>query len=201
MTEKKMAMVVDLAACIDCSACVVACKREYDVPTGEFNTFVESWDVGSYPQVSRAALPKLCNHCVDAPCVAACPTDASYFADDGTVQIDEGLCIGCRACIEACPFDMRWMHPQDNVARKCSLCHHRTQAGLLPVCVSTCPTHARVYGDLNDPDSEAAALMARGGVPILPELEIDTHVYYVGLEQTTGPEKTSATEKGGKVLA
>ena len=109
MNEKKLGMLIDLSLCIGCNACTVACKRENDVPLGAFNTWIESFDVERPDgRIARANVPKQCNHCADAPCVKVCPTGASYRAEDGTVQIDPDKCIGCKYCMAACPYQVRY---------------------------------------------------------------------------------------------
>lgn len=104
MAEKKYGMLIDLSLCIGCNACAIICREENDTPLTKFNTWVESWDVerpDSY--IARANVPKQCNHCDNPACVSVCPTGASYKAEDGTVQIDESRCIGCKYCMAACP--------------------------------------------------------------------------------------------------
>ncbi len=193
---KRYGMVIDLRKCVGCHACTVACKMENDVPQNCFNTWVEEWDCGTYPNVSRAKLPKLCNHCVDAPCVEACPVEATFAIEGGSIVVDEEKCIGCKACVAACPYDARYMTP-NNKAGKCNFCIGRCEAGLMPECVSTCVSHARVFGDLNDPDSEVSKLIATKDFNILKEdLGLDVSVYYIGLKEI-GPESPDRF-KGGK---
>ena len=138
MSEKRLGMLIDLSLCIGCNACVVACKRENDVPLTKFNTWIESFDVERPDgRIARANVPKQCNHCEDAPCVKVCPTGASYKAEDGTVQVDMEKCIGCKYCMAACPYQVRYQLDSGEV-QKCTFCHHRTTEGMLPMCVSTC---------------------------------------------------------------
>ena len=130
MNEKKLGTPIDLSLCIGCNACTVACKRENDVPLGAFNTWIESFDVERPDgRIARANVPKQCNHCADAPCVKVCPTGASYRAEDGTVQIDQDRCIGCKYCMAACPYQVRYQVETGEV-QKCTFCHHRTGVGL-----------------------------------------------------------------------
>ena len=191
-------MVVDLALCIGCNACVVACKMENDTPQDCFNTRIESWDVGEYPTVARANMPRQCGHCENAPCISVCPTGASYRADDGTVLIDYDKCIGCKYCMAACPYQSRWVDPEQGHVDKCTFCSHRTANGLLPACVSSCITHARLFGDLNDPESDVAKKMAScNAETYLDELGLNPKVRYVGLSQTLGLKRASVTHQGG----
>ena len=132
----RLGMLIDLARCIGCNACAVACKMENETPTGKFNTWIESWDVkDENGYIRRANVPKQCNHCDNPVCVEVCPTEASYIAEDGTVQVDFEKCIGCQACITACPYQVRWLDEESNTVHKCTFCHHRTTNGMLPACV------------------------------------------------------------------
>ena len=200
MSEQRLGMVVDLALCIGCNACAVACKQENDVPLTKFNTWVESWDVDG-GRISRANLPKLCNHCENPTCVSVCPTGASYIADDGTVQIDVNKCIGCKYCMAACPFGVRYTNDETGDVHKCTFCHHRTANGLLPACVSTCVTRARYFGDLDDPLSDIAKKVADvGGEALYDDLGLNPSVLYVGLSQVESMPATSAIHSGGNVV-
>lgn len=203
MAEKKLGMLIDLALCIGCNACAVACKLEHDVPRGEFNTWIESWDADDNGHVTRAHLPKLCNHCDTPACVEACPTEASFVAEDGSVQIDAGACIGCKSCVSACPYEMRYMIEDVSIAGKCTLCHHRTEHGLVPECVDTCLTGARIFGNLADPESDISKRLseAGGGEALLEELNMNPKVHYIGLSTTLSCKRVSAIHKGGNVLA
>ncbi len=202
MNEERLGMLLDLSVCVGCNACVVACKEENNIPLGKRNTWIESWDVLSDDGVRRANVPKLCNHCEDAPCVQVCPTGASFFAENGTVQVDADKCIGCKYCMAACPYSVRWCDEETGVVHKCTFCHHRTENGLAPACVSTCITGARVFGDMNDPESEISKRLAEanGGDVLLADLGLDTSVRYVGLAETESMQVASAVHRGGKVF-
>ena len=202
MSERRLGMVVDLALCIGCNACAVACKQENDVPLTKFNTWVESWDVDDGGRIRRANLPKLCNHCANPACVHVCPTGASYVDADGSVQIDTGKCIGCKYCMAACPYGVRYLVEETGDVHKCTFCHHRSSNGLLPACVGTCVTKARVFGDLNDPDSDVSKLLAEagGGEVLLADMGMEPSVRYVDLEETMALKRVSAVHKGGNVL-
>lgn len=178
--------VLDQTKCIGCHACTTACKSENEVPLGVTRTFVKSADVGVFPQVRRAFQVTRCNQCSDAPCVAACPTQAMYRRDDGIVDFDKSICIGCKACMAACPYDAIFINPDDHSAEKCNLCAHRLDVGLEPACVTVCPTEAILVGDLNDPTSTVANLVQRGPVAVRrPEKGTEPNVFYRGADRST----------------
>ena len=143
--------VIDQQRCIGCHACTVACKAENDVPLGVNRTFVKEVEVGAYPQTTRAFQVTRCNQCEDAPCTTVCPTRAMYRRPDGIVDFDRSICIGCKACLNACPYDAIYIDPVSNSAEKCNFCAHRIDRGLEPACVSVCPTEAIIVGDRNRP--------------------------------------------------
>jgi Fe-S-cluster-containing dehydrogenase component len=164
--SKKLAMVIDSAVCIDCKACMVACKVENKVPEGYWRNWVKQQmpfpeAVIDDPKSARLHFqPGNCMHCDEATCVQACPTGATYRNPaDNTIQVDKKLCIGCGSCIPACPYGARYRHPEQRVVDKCDFCAARRQRGEAPACVVTCPTKARVFGDLNDPVSDATRLL------------------------------------------
>ncbi len=195
---KRYGMVIDLRKCVGCHACTIACKMENATPASCFNTWVEEWDVGEYPNVSRAKLPKLCNHCTDAPCVPVCPVEATYAVDGGMVVVDKEKCIGCGLCMTACPYDARYMGADQKVG-KCTLCIQRVNAGLAPECVSTCISHSRYFGDLNDPNSEVAKMMKENNCQGLQEeLGLGLSVVYIGLEELLQKGVPEVVFKGGK---
>ena len=202
MSDKRLGMLIDLSVCIGCNACTVACRQENETPLTKFNTWVESWDAGIDGRVTRANLPKLCTHCANPACVKVCPTGASYQAEDGTVQVDPERCIGCKYCMAACPYQVRYQLESGEVD-KCTFCHHRTTEGLLPACVSTCVTTSRMFGDLNDPDSDISKKLAAAGDKakgLMEDRGMEPRVYYIGLDETLGAEQLSAVHKGGNVL-
>jgi tetrathionate reductase subunit B len=200
-------MVVDLRRCIGCQACVVACKSENNVPPGVFRTWVQVVETGSMlrdplgpivtkagrftPSVRRSALPRLCNHCDNPPCVVVCPVQATFKRADGAVLIDYTKCIGCGVCIQACPYDARYFSTVQETADKCTFCVHRLDRGLLPACVTSCVARARVFGDLNDPDSAVAQLLAKYPTSrLLLEEGTDPQIFYIDLN---GDLQTGAT--------
>jgi Fe-S-cluster-containing dehydrogenase component/formate-dependent nitrite reductase membrane component NrfD len=152
--------VIDNRKCIGCHACTVACKAEHDVPIGVNRTWVKYVEKGEYPNTQRLFSVMRCNHCADAPCVTICPTQALFTRKDGIVDFDGRRCIGCKACTQACPYDAIYIDPDTHTAAKCNYCAHRVDVGLEPACVIVCPEHAIVSGDLDDPSSEIAQLIA-----------------------------------------
>lgn len=164
-------MLIDLTRCIGCDACTVACKQENGTPMDVFFARVLNVEAGRYPDVKRLYIPVLCNHCEDPACLKACPNKAIVKRQDGIVLIDQDRCRGTGACVSACPYGNiilreadSWYLNQDEayerdyvkprlhrgVARKCTYCAHRVDEGLDPACVVACPTHARIFGDMDD---------------------------------------------------
>jgi Fe-S-cluster-containing dehydrogenase component len=151
-------MAVDTRRCVGCHACVIACKEENRVPPGAFRDWITTETKGVFPNLTQEIRSERCNHCSKPPCVRVCPTGASHVGAGGTVLVGHGKCTGCSACIAACPYDARLIHPQGYVD-KCTFCLHRVERGRLPACVESCPTHALAFGDLGDPRSEVARLL------------------------------------------
>lgn len=150
------AIVTDLNRCVGCLGCTVACKVVNDVPIGKFwNKTVRigplpKFEGAQFPDVEMTFLTLSCQHCQNAPCVEVCPTGASVKLEDGTVQIDQDQCIGCGACLPACPYNARYIDERTNVAAKCTLCHEKLERGELPQCVTQCGGRARYFGDLDE---------------------------------------------------
>lgn len=180
------AKVIDHTRCIGCHACTTACKSENDVPLSVNRTYVKYVDVGTFPTVRRAFQVTRCNQCEDAPCVTACPTAAMYRRPDGIVDFDKAICIGCKACIAACPYDAIFINPQDHSAEKCNFCAHRLDLGLEPACVIVCPTEAILVGDLRDPSSRVARIVEQEPVAVRrPEKETRPKLFYKGAHLAT----------------
>lgn len=167
-------MAVDLNKCVGCSACMVACKAENEVPDNVFRLTVFELEVGSFPEVKTEFRHDQCRHCENAPCVSVCPTRASYTDDKGFVRINYSKCIGCKACMVACPYDARFINPEGGYADKCTFCLHRVEEDREPSCVKTCPTSARIFGDLNDPNTEISQALKSNRVSV-PKEEAGTH--------------------------
>ena len=157
----RLTMLVDLQRCIGCWSCNVACKQENDVPPGVFrNELFTVGPFGEYPDVKSYFLPRPCMHCEDAACVKACPTGASYQRGDGLVLIDADKCIVCGYCAWACPYGARQVNEVAQRMEGCTMCAHRIDEGLDPACVHHCMGKARMFGDLDDPDSEISKYLA-----------------------------------------
>lgn len=188
MTTKRLTMIIDVTRCIGCHTCAVACKIENDLPEGVWWNRVKTIGgpapdspAGVYPQLRMASLTIACQHCEHPPCVPVCPTGATYKRDaDGIVLVDYDKCIGCGACVQACPYDgvrtrnaaeptYTLYHPvggagvqpqQGGTVTKCTFCVHRVERGLTPACIDVCPTRARFFGDANDPTSQVSQILA-----------------------------------------
>ena len=185
-TAPKWAKVIDHTRCIGCHACTTACKSENSVPLGVTRTYVKYVDVGRFPSARRAFQVTRCNQCEDAPCVTACPTAAMHKRPDGIVDFDKSICIGCKACIAACPYDAIFINPDDHSAEKCNFCAHRLDVGLEPACVVVCPTEALLVGDMNDPLSRLSGYVDRDAVSVRkPEKETRPKLFYKGAHQAT----------------
>ena len=194
----KWAKVIDHTKCIGCHACSTACKSENQVPLSVNRTYVKYADVGVFPQARRAFQVTRCNQCEDAPCTFACPTAAMYTRSDGIVDFDKSICIGCKACIAACPYDAIFINPEDHSAEKCNFCAHRIDLGLEPACVIVCPTEAILIGDLNDPTSEVAHIVGREPVVVRrPEKETHPKLFYKGAHQATLDPLAAQRPEGG----
>ncbi len=206
--ENNYAMAVDISKCIGCGRCANACKLENHVPIGPhtMRTWVERYVIPSegevvvdspnggidgFPDQQLDAhilrtfyVPKLCNHCANPPCVQVCPVGATFQTKDGVVLVDEKYCVGCRYCIQACPYGARYMHPEKNVADKCTFCYHRISKGMLPACVEVCPTQARVFGDLKKRSSPIHHFLRFNPIRTLkPELNTRPKVFYANADQ------------------
>ena len=175
------AMVIDLEKCIGCEACILACIYENNVPyKAGTRTSMNRIVTGEYPNVSIHYMHRICQHCENAACVTVCPTGASYRTKEGVVLIDYDLCIGCKYCMVACPYKARYIHPERRAPDKCTWCIHRVKEGKLPACVETCPTGARMFGDLDDPESDVAKIVnSNKAFPIGSEYGTKPRVYYV----------------------
>ncbi|OCC16392.1 Tetrathionate reductase subunit B [Dissulfuribacter thermophilus] len=156
---------------------------ENQVPFTHFRTIVSTYEIDTDGIAQRATLPRLCNHCENPPCVQVCPTQATYQRPDGIVVVDNTVCVGCGYCIQACPYDARFINPQTRTADKCNFCIQRVDAGLLTACVETCVGGARIFGDLNDSDSDISRLLREYPTQVLkPAMGTNPRVFYIGLE-------------------
>jgi tetrathionate reductase subunit B len=219
-TAPRWVMIMDLRKCTGCRACTVACKSEFNTPLGRFRAVIQQAEYGAFPETKKGFLPLMCNHCAGLeesklpPCVMACPEyptgkreyatadgqvigydhGATYKRPDGMILVDNSLCIGCGACIEACPYGVRSFQPhvqagkdpEKNGIEKCSMCEHRVDQGIAPSCVNTCVGRARIFGDINDPDSEVSKLAKewnllekREETTLLPDQGTNPQVFYI----------------------
>lgn len=203
--EHDYAFVVDVNRCIGCGQCVRACSIENEVPEGQYRTWIERYvvtpegvhvdspDGGMYgfdevdetlagEAINTFFVPKLCNHCAQAPCIQVCPVGATYRSPEGFVLVDPEHCIGCSYCVQACPYGVRFINSEKRIADKCTWCYHRVSRGKLPACVTVCPTSARLFGDLNDPQSEVARVLQEDNWDVLkPEQHTKSMCLYLGL--------------------
>jgi Fe-S-cluster-containing dehydrogenase component/formate-dependent nitrite reductase membrane component NrfD len=172
--------IIDNRKCIGCHACTVACKQEHDLPIGVNRTWVKYVEKGEFPSTRRIFSVQRCNHCANAPCVEICPVTALWQRKDGIVDFSGERCIGCKACMQACPYDAIYIHPDDLTAAKCNYCAHRVEVGLAPPCVNVCPEHAIIAGDMEDPTTEISRMLSRHQVQVRkPEKGTLPKVFYI----------------------
>jgi len=194
---------IDISKCIGCGLCARACKVENHVPEEPFyfRTWVEQYTVlndgtikvespnGGIDGLNQSVadedvfktffVPKMCNHCAKSPCTQVCPVGATFESPDGVALIDEKYCIGCSYCVQACPYGCRYIHPEKKTADKCTLCYHRIKDGLDPACMEICPTSARIYGDLNDKESDLVRYLKENNTQVLkPHLNTGAKLFY-----------------------
>jgi Fe-S-cluster-containing dehydrogenase component/formate-dependent nitrite reductase membrane component NrfD len=182
----RLGFLIDQRRCIGCHACTVACKQEQEVPLGVFRTWVKYIEKGAFPNTRRHFTVLRCNHCDDAPCTKICPTTALYRRDDGIIDFDTSRCIGCKSCMQACPYDALYIDPVEHTAQKCNFCAHRVDAGLKPACEIVCPETAIISGDLDDPESSIARLIAREPVHVRkPEQGTQPKLFYINADALT----------------
>lgn len=207
--EHWWAMALDIEKCIGCGGCVSACKAEnnvslepfyfrtwverYHVPEGDIeHPVVDSPNGGfdGFPERYREGdgsknffVPKLCNHCAHSPCVQVCPVGATFESPDGVVLVDKSYCLGCRYCVQACPYGCRYIDPRTHTVDKCNLCYHRITKGQTTACCEVCPTGARALGDLKDPKDPIHEFLRDHKIQILkPQMATGAKVYYNGLD-------------------
>ena len=203
--QHRWGMTIDIDKCIGCGNCVRACEKENDVPEGFFRTWVEKYEIeggdmehpkvqspdgakhGFPPSTNKRTkqffVPKLCNHCMDSPCIQVCPVGATFDSPDAVVLVDESYCLGCRNCIQACPYGCRYIHPAKQTVDKCSLCYHRITRGLTTACAEACPTGARQLADLKNPQDPVHEFLRQNKIQVLkPHMATRAKVYYRALD-------------------
>ena len=200
-------MAIDLSRCIGCNTCAVACKVSNNLPKDVWWNVVhtEGRDFADTPkgtyggEMQLSWLPVNCMHCENAVCEEVCPTGATVKRDDGIVTVDEETCIGCKSCMEACPYDVRRLIENEpeyylelpigdpaakshkgGTVEKCDFCAGRIDRGEKPACMELCPGRARYWGDLDDPESEVSQFLSgRNATVLLEEEGTSPSVYYV----------------------
>jgi Fe-S-cluster-containing dehydrogenase component len=195
----QLGFVIDHQKCIGCHACTVACKAENHVPLGKFRTWVKYTEAGQFPAVKRSFAVLRCNQCSDAPCMTICPTSALFKRKDGIVDLDSAACIGCKSCMQACPYDALYIDEEHGTAEKCHFCAHRTELGLAPACAVVCPTEAIIPGDFDDPESVVSKLKARGDLSAR-KVEAGTRPNVLYKETHAAGLTPSITNAGGGYL-
>ena len=172
-------MAIDTKKCVGCADCVVACQTENKVPIGYCRDWITETVDGTYPMVEVELRSERCNHCENSPCVRCCPTGASHIIEGGIIVVTPDMCIGCSACIESCPYDARYTHPDGHVD-KCTFCSHRVAKGLKTACSSVCPTHCIYFGDLDNPSSEVSLMLkSRKFKALAPEAGTKPQIFYL----------------------
>ncbi|MDU6011987.1 4Fe-4S dicluster domain-containing protein [Slackia exigua] len=171
-------MLINTKRCVGCFACRLACQMKNELEPEETFIKYDMLERGTYPSVHAEVVPSQCMHCEDAPCQKVCPTHATYTTDDGVVLVDPERCIGCKYCMAACPYGSRIQIEATGIIEKCRFCYHDGQVGS-PACVGTCVTGARVFGDLDDPESEISKALAKtNALPIAGDLT-KSKIFYV----------------------
>jgi len=197
---------IDIEKCIGCGSCARACKKENDVPMVPFffRSWVEQYTIKNDGEVRVESpnggmdgfeqsvpedeifksffVPKMCNHCAKSPCVQVCPVGATFETEEGIVLVDQNYCIGCRYCVQACPYGCRYVHPEKHVVDKCTLCYHRVKKGLQPACMEVCPTGARIFGNLRDKEDKLVKFLKEHTCQVLkPHLNTGSKLFYNAL--------------------
>ena len=187
---------VDLRRCMGCHTCSVVCKSENAVNLGVWRTWVKQIEKGHTPNVKKSFLPTLCNNCENPICVTVCPVQANKIRPDGIVTYDPHRCVGCRYCMASCPYEVRYINPVKRFVEKCHWCLHRVERGLEPACVEACPSSARIFGNLADPESQISKLIHEHPVQVLlPEMGTRPQVYYIDLDHDVVEKKAKPVKR------
>jgi tetrathionate reductase subunit B len=182
------AFVIDVSRCIDCRACQVACSVENNVPMENTRIWIQDLGVqGEFPELQHTFVPYNCMHCDNPPCTEVCVSGATYKDEQtGLVLVDQEACIGCGFCVDACPYNTRYLDKKRGVVDKCNACVQRLEVGLQPACVATCVGGSRLFGDLNDPNSDVSKALQNASTIVRLDYENDGHdtdpnIYYINL--------------------
>jgi tetrathionate reductase subunit B len=180
-------MTIDLENCVRCRGCYINCKAgnkiptQFDIPGKPARLWYDEHPVGKYPKVTMVFIPYHCMQCDDAPCIPVCPTGANQRTKDGIVNVDKAKCIGCKACVDACPYGARYLREDKNIADSCDFCMDRVAKGKKPFCVEKCTGSAMAFGDLDNPASDVAKKIAEDKAkPLVAKLAgTKPKVYYI----------------------
>ncbi|HKJ60052.1 MAG TPA: 4Fe-4S dicluster domain-containing protein [Halobacteriales archaeon] len=196
ITIAKYGFVIDNRRCIGCHACTVACKAEHDDPIGVNKTWVKYIEKGEFPNTQRNFSVMRCNHCDDSPCTDVCPVTALWEREDGIVDFDPERCIGCKACMQGCPYDALYIDPNTHTAAKCNYCSHRVDSGREPACVTVCPEDAIISGDMEDPNATITQTISNQEVQARkPEKGTEPKLFYVDGDEGSITPGTTAREE------
>lgn len=179
--SQKFGFYIDVEKCYGCMSCVIACAEENHVPLNSFRTKVKRVTESKKDKGKVTFVPVQCNHCENPTCVKPCPVGATYKGPDGLVVIDNDVCIGCGKCVKACPYNARFLDPIKGIANKCSFCDHRIYSGKLPACVESCPTSAKIFGDLNAINEISTNIKNNKTSVRFPEFKTKPKIYYRNL--------------------
>lgn len=172
-------LLIDATKCTGCTACSIACAQHNQLDLEVKYNRLEFVEKGTYPNVKMEIVPLQCMHCDTPPCALVCPTQATYKRDDGIVLVDPNKCIGCKYCMTACPYDARMLN-HDRVPEKCRWCVEFLSVGEQPPCSSTCMNEVRLFGDIEDPNSELSKRLAKTDTyQLIPEKGTKPGIYYV----------------------
>jgi Fe-S-cluster-containing dehydrogenase component len=177
LAEEKAAyaLIIDTTKCVGCGACVEACNIRNNLSEGKSYIHI----LPKEDELHHWFLPVQCQHCANPPCSSVCPTRTTYRRDDGVVMINEKLCVGCKYCEVACPYQARTYDEKRGVEDKCWLCLDYVTGGYDPACVQSCIMGARIFGRQDDPNSEVVQLIASGKARILhPEFGTRPSILY-----------------------
>lgn len=172
-------IVIDTTKCVGCHSCRVACQNQQKLGANDAFNWITQLERGKYPAFDREYVPVQCNHCENAPCQRVCPTGAIYTNAEGVVLVHRERCVGCKYCIQACPYRVRFIDEHEGISIKCWMCDELVKAGGEPACVTTCPTGVRIFGDLDDPNSKISRFIAlHRAEPLRPDLNTKPKVFY-----------------------